>query len=178
MSYAPMDNSQAKKIYPSPLTQQRLKSLYSFDPESGVFTRITHRNRLIPLGSRAGTLTRSRKQYLVIRIDRKLYLCHRLAWLYVYGNFPAGFLDHINGDGTDNRIKNLREVTNVENLQASTRIPKHNTSGFKGVYFNKKTKKWVAGISLEDKRRHLGSFDSPDDAYQCYLDAKSKMHFR
>jgi hypothetical protein len=96
----------------------------------------------------------------------------------VYGNFPAGFLDHINGDGTDNRIKNLREVTNVENLQASTRIPKHNTSGFKGVYFNKKTKKWVAGISLEDKRRYLGSFDSPDDAYQCYLDAKSKMHFR
>ena len=98
------------------ITQLRLKELFSYDESSGIFTRILGHKNGIKAGSVAGCTQKHRKPYLVIRIDRKLYLCHRLAWLYVHGVFPVGVIDHINGDGFDNRIANLRDVTNEQNV--------------------------------------------------------------
>jgi len=161
----------------SKLTQDRLKEVVSYDPLTGIFTRkIDHANGL-KKGVVCGTKIGDRKKYLAIRIDRSLYLCHRLAWLYVTGSFPVGFIDHINGDGFDNRIINLRDVTNEQNVQASLRIPKHNTSGFKGVSWVKASRKWVAGISINNKRKVLGFFMTPEDASSAYLKAKKEMHF-
>lgn len=96
------------------LTQDRLRELLHYDPDTGVFTNIKPRHR-VKVGDIAGS--NSGKGYLQIQIDQKRYSAHRLAWLYTYGRFPEEFIDHINGNPSDNRIVNLREVTQRENLQ-------------------------------------------------------------
>jgi len=159
------------------LTQDELRRLFVYDPETGVLTRrVNHANGL-KAGTVAGTMQRGRARYFVTRINRRLYLVHRLAWLYMHGEWPKGFIDHINGNGLDNRLYNLRDVTNKQNLQASLKPPKSNTSGFKGVYWNKKQSKWVAGISIEGRRKYIGSFDSPEVAHEAYLAKKAEVHF-
>jgi len=161
----------------STLTQEHVKQLFNYDPDSGEFTRkVNHKNGL-KAGEVAGCKIGVREIYLSIRINRKLYLCHRLDWLYVYGNFPFGVIDHINGDGLDNRIANLRDITNEQNIQATLRIPVHNTSGFKGVYLDKKRHKWVAGISIKNKRIVIGSYATAEAASLAYLAAKKEVHF-
>jgi hypothetical protein len=95
------------------LTQARLKELMTYDADTGVFTRIRSVNRA---GRRVSDKL-NRHGYLHFCIDYKMYLQHRVAWLYVYGEFPEGHLDHINRIKTDNRICNLRVVTAFENSQ-------------------------------------------------------------
>lgn len=159
------------------LTQAELKALYSYDPSTGVFTRAVDHANGLKRGSVAGCLQSARIAYRVIKIRRKLYLCHRLAWLYMTGAFPVGVIDHINGDGLDNRFSNLRGVSNCQNLQATLKTPRHNTSGFKGVYWHKQVGRWVAGISLNNKRKYIGAFDSPEEAHEAYLAVKREVHF-
>lgn len=159
------------------LTQARLKELFHYDEATGIFVRRVDNKNGVKAGRISGTTSRARKQYRVIRIDRVLYFCHRLAWLYVHGEFPPGFVDHINGDGLDNRIENLRVVTNAQNVQASLRLPKHNTSGLKGASYNKLTKKWIAGISINNKRKHIGAFETAEQAHKAYMDEKRKVHY-
>jgi hypothetical protein len=148
------------------LTQTRLKELLHYDQETGLFTRLASHKNGLAAGTLAGTKQNNRKPYLVIRIDRRLYLCHRLAVLYITGAFPAELVDHINGDGFDNRWRNLRLVSNVQNLQASLRTPKHNTSGFKGVA--ERQGRFIAGISVDGRRKHIGTFNSAAAAHAAY----------
>ena len=110
--------------------------------------------------------------YCIIRLDDRLYTAHRLAWLYVHGQWPTHQLDHINGNRQDNRLCNLRPATNAENAQNRTR--KSNTSGFPGV--RKTNSKWTAEIKVNYKPIRLGRFDSPEAAYAAYLEAKRKYH--
>ena len=104
------------------LTAVRLRQLLHYDESTGIFTwtelrRGRHRYQM------AGTVLKreGRARYLAIGIDRERYQAHRLAWFYVYGRWPKRLIDHINGDGLDNRIANLREVTDTENLIHRTR---------------------------------------------------------
>ncbi len=160
------------------LTQERLKHVLSYDQETGIFTRnYDHKNGL-KAGSIAGTKMGTRKVYLCVRIDRILYLCHRLAWLYVFGVYPNDIIDHVNGDGCDNRIANLRDVSNEQNVQATLRMPIHNTSGFKGVYWSKRARRWVAGISIKNKRKFIGAFNTAEEASDAYLSTKRLIHFQ
>lgn len=162
-----------------PFAADQLRSLYSYDSSTGVFTRLIDFSNGLKAGSVAGHITRAnRVPYKVIKINKRLYLCHRLAWLFVTGDWPKGLIDHINGDGLDNRFANLRVVTNAQNLQASLKIPKHNTSGFKGASFNSVTGKWVAGISINNKRKYIGSFDCPEAAHKAYMAFKREAHFQ
>lgn len=92
------------------LTQARLKELFHYDKETGAFTHIKAR-RGVRVGKILGCLANN--GYLVIRADGKLYLAHRLAWMYVHGAFPPDQLDHINRMRTDNRLCNLRLATNA-----------------------------------------------------------------
>lgn len=154
------------------LTADRLRELLSYDPDVGVFIRRTCSGGCLP-GSIAGT--DDKEGYLLISVDGRRYKSHRLAWLYVYGAFPLKELDHINQIKDDNRIANLREVTTSENQQNKS-IQSNNTSGFRGVGWNKEKSRWVARIAVNLKRKHLGFFKNLEDAINAYRAAAAVLH--
>lgn len=96
-------------------------------------------------------------------IGGALHTAHRVAWAIHHGKWPTDQIDHINGVKTDNRITNLREVSNQQNQQNAT-MRKNNTSGVTGVYWYKDGKKWHAQIRVGKKRMHLGYFDTLEEA--------------
>ena len=130
------------------LTQARLKELLHYDPENGVFTHIKAR-RGLRSGSLAGGIDKA-EGYLQIMVDGKRYQAHRLAWLYVHGDFPPNDIDHISRVRDDNRICNLRLATRSENMQ-NLSLRSTNTSGHTGVVWCKNTEKWRALIMLNGK---------------------------
>ena len=141
------------------LDQEFLKTLLRYEPETGNFYWRINKGA-IRANSLAGCVTiAQRVPYRVIKINGKLYYAHRLAWLYSYGKWPQLLIDHIDGNGLNNRLSNIREVTNLQNIQATLKLPKHNTSGFRGVSYRKG--KWRSGISIKNRRIEIGIFDSP-----------------
>lgn len=153
------------------LTQSILKEVLHYDPNTGEFRWKINRRR-IKYGNIAGTI---RHDYITIVYEQKQYFVHRLAWLYMTGNWPTNQIDHINGIGHDNRWHNLREATNSQNNQ-NRALSKNNKSGFIGVSWCKQRNKWRAQIKFNNKKMYLGSFECPQEAYQAYLTAKAKYH--
>jgi acylphosphatase len=146
------------------LTQDRLKELLHYCPETGVFTWLNNRGR-VKTGEIAGFIKRNAngKKYVQIVIEGNHYYAHRLAVLYVTGSFPTSVVDHGNGNGSDNAYVNLQTVTQLDN---SHNQKKHrtNTSGFTGVVWNKKDRRWRAVICSNGKHVYLGQYISKDDA--------------
>ena len=153
----------------SKVSHERLRECLDYDPDTGVFTWRggveCHGTRIA--GTRAGN--KSFTGYWRLRIDRKEYDAHRVAWFYVHGYWPR-MLDHINGVRDDNRMANLREATGTDN-RANTKRPKSNTSGVKGVTWNKSAGKWQAAIACQRKHFFLGVFDDIKDAEEAYAKA-------
>jgi hypothetical protein len=147
----------ADRILP---TQERIKELLSYDPDTGVFTWRVNRGKV-----RAGDPTGCPDTYgyLVIGVDRALHRSHRLAVLYMTGAWPTSDVDHINGDPQDNRWANLRSASRTEN-NFNTGLRCNNKSGRRGVHWNPLLGKWRAGGRLRGKTVHLGCFDSLDEA--------------
>lgn len=144
------------------LTQKQLKQHLTYNPDTGIFTRIKFRQRATKFGPSAGTIIRQGEgRYVSICIEYKRYSAHRLAWLYIYGAFPSGIIDHINGNGMDNRISNLRSVTYAENSRNAT-LGKKNKTGVLGVA--KTGKKWGVCIGVNGKCIRLGSYSDFDEA--------------
>lgn len=154
------------------LTAARLRHLFRYNPETGIFTRNVSVSAELK-GSLAGT--RSAKGYLDIAIDRKSYRVHRLAWLYMTGFWPTAQVDHINRDRSDNRWANLREASNAENAQNRSKNS-NNSSGHTGVVWDKGSGKWRAQIKKDWKLRYLGVFDSVEEAAEAYISAKAALH--
>lgn len=154
------------------LTQKQLKEHLSYDPETGIFLRVKNAGRF-----KAGNVlgTKHSTGYIVIRIKDKLYKAHRLSWLYVYGKFPALKIDHINRDGCDNRLENLRLVTQKQNSENRS-LGKNNTSGHPGVSWCIKSCKWRARITVNYKGLHIGYFASLQDAIDAYKDFAARFH--
>src|SRR5262249_8878082 len=149
----------------------RLRELVDYDPHTGIFIR-----KITCRGGSAGSIAGKRhcEGYLQLSIDGRCYFLHRLAWLYVYGEFPSDQIDHINGDRADNRIINLRPATHTENMRNRCRH-RNGSSGFKGVY--RERGKWCARITIRAGRRlYLGRFDTPEEAHAAYFAAAQK-HF-
>lgn len=142
------------------LTQARLKELLHYDPETGRFTRRVSRGGYA-VGSRAGTTTG--RGYLILCVDRKCYLAHRLAFLYMTGSWPPAEVDHINRDPSDNRWENLRLATRQENSW-NIGLRGDNTSGHRGVSWDKENEKWQARGARDGRRVHLGRFESLEEA--------------
>lgn len=156
---------------PKDLTQNRLRQLLSYDPQTGCFLHLKSRG-----GEAAGSVAGSVRPdgYRTISVDYSHYLAHRLVWLYVYGHFPEIQIDHINSIQDDNRLVNLRAATISENL-ANCRLRKDNTSGLKGVSLNK-SGTWTAQISIRGKQTRIGSFMTKERAHQAYL-ARAEREF-
>jgi hypothetical protein len=151
------------------ITQDRLKQLLHYNPDTGKFTRLTKWGRQ-QIGDEPGC--KSKFGYRYIGVEGKGYTAYRLAWLYVYGNFPAGDIDHINRDPTDDRIENLRSVSHSTNLHNTFhRNPK---SGHKGVYKTKENR-WQTRIRINYKMHHLGTFATIEEAVNVYKLAESNL---
>lgn len=150
----------------------RLRELLHYAPETGKFTWIIKPCKKIKAGTEAGCISK----YLYITILRKRYPAHRLAWIYVYGEFPALFVDHINGNPLDNRIENLRQVTTAQNGQNRYKAHSNNAYGKLGLNYDKAKKLWRARIALDGKRIYLGKFKTQEAAYEAYVTAKRELH--
>ena len=149
------------------ITQERLKELLHYNPETGVFTRNWTMGRKARVGSIAGSVRKD--GYRQIQINKIKYLSHRLAWLYMTGSWPKEDIDHINRVKDDNRWENLREASPSQN-QANRKININNSSGLKGVQYRKDNTKnpWQASIECNGKSIYLGYFRTPEEAYLSY----------
>lgn len=156
----------------SDLSAARLRELLHYDPAMGVFTWATARQG-IAIGQAAGCIDKS-TGYRRIAIDGRDYRAHRLAWLYVHGVWPDGDLDHEDTNKDHNWIDNLRPATQSQN-QANTHRHRDNASGLKGVYFYRSRNRWRASISEGDQRKHLGYFDTAEEAHAAYCAAAKKI---
>ena len=142
------------------ITQERLKELLNYNEDTGVFTNLTCRQRARP-GDVSGSI--SGKGYRQIYVDGKSYQGHRLAWLYVYGSFPAGSIDHRDRDKLNNRICNLRDVSHAVNMKNMTKY-RNNKSGTTGVYWNKSKMSWEAAAGVDGRIKYLGRYKDKDYA--------------
>jgi len=148
------------------ITQERLKEVLSYDPDTGVFTWLDS-------GKVAGLP--HTKGYLRMSLDGGKYLMHRLAWLYVHGKFPDNQIDHINHGKKDNRICNLRDVTGSQN-QMNRGVQSNSTTGIKGVYWIKNRNKYRAQIKVMGKITYLGYFVDKMEAARAYMLACKELH--
>jgi hypothetical protein len=149
------------------LTPERLRDLLRYDSETGVWTwKIALRRGWVD--RTAGSTHKSGS--LTIRIEGRGYRAHRLACLYVTGRWPAGQIDHKDGDPGNNRWHNLREATQHQNNGNQKRRP-DNTSGLKGVSWHRLRQKWRSYISVNGRQIHLGSFDTKEAAHAAYCAA-------
>ena len=158
------------------ITEDELKQLLQYNPDTGVFIWLVKRP-CVDAGDVAGTLRKQDgKTYIIISVNGKKYRAHRLAFLYMTGSMPNLLCDHINGDGTDNRWCNLREVDYINNNR-NMRLRVDNTSGTPGVYWNKKDKRWQVSIKVGEKRGYIGQFKTLEEAVEARLNAEREHGF-
>lgn len=155
------------------LTQTRLKELFTYNPNDGLFVRNTSRGC-----ARKGAVSGYKNQYgyIQIIIDRTIYRAHRLVWLYMYGKFPDRPLDHVNHTRHDNRTCNLREVSNKENCKNMS-LSKRNKSGVCGVIWDKNREKWSSSIRVNYKLITLGRFSDINQAIKAREEAEILYNF-
>jgi ribosomal protein S19 len=155
------------------LTQEYLKSILSYDPDTGDWLWLKAKSNSIKPGSAGYWITaRSGKKYRRIVIDKHDYYASRLAFLYITGEMPQLCVDHINGDSEDDRWANLREASIKENTRNVGLT--HNKSGLPmGVSHGTKYK-FNAHIVVDGEGHYLGSFSTPEVAHIAYIEARRK----
>lgn len=149
------------------ISQERVRELLSYDAETGLFTWNKTRTGFARKGSLAGTKTSY--GYIQISIDNVLHKAHRLAWIYVYGESPKMDIDHINGDRSDNRIVNLRDVDKFTNMQNRKAADSDGKSGLLGV--TQRGNVYYARRVINGRHHYLGRHKTPMEAHQAYIDA-------
>lgn len=162
---------QAKKV---PLTQNRLRELLHYEPETGVFTWLVQRGRTASPGSVAGYVASESRR--LIRVDGGHYFAARLAWLYMTGEWPKGEVDHRDTDSLNDRWENLRDVTRVVNQQNMRNPRADSKTGLLGVTRGKRLKGFGARIHVKGKTKWLGTFPTAEEAHAAYVEAKRMFH--
>ena len=157
------------------ITQQELKERLHYDLDTGIFTWLTCKQRSgkVPGDVAGGD---NGNGYVVIKLNKYIYLAHRLAWLYVNGCWPREFIDHQNRVRSDNRYCNLREATRTENKR-NQKIQSNNSTGFKGVCLKKSTGKFRALCGVDGKQHEIGLYDTAEEAHDAYV-AFAKQHHK
>lgn len=161
------------------ITAERLREVLDYNPKTGVFTWRHRFDRERRWNSRLAGKSAGhpcpRLGYVLLKVEGRLCRAHRLAWLYMTGEWPAGEIDHINGDGLDNRFGNLR-VANRSQQSRNTRAHRDSYSGLKGAYWEKRSARWLAQIKHEGKQHYLGKFDTAEEAHAAYCEAARRLH--
>ena len=152
----------------SELTQARLQELLHYDPDTGEFRWRLQKKKNHCAGDVAGC--RMRSEYWTIHIDGRNYRAHQLAWLYMMGEWGRPMIDHRDGDPLNNRWRNLRLASAGNNAANRPRLC-NNTSGFKGVTFNRRRGKGMAQITKDGRRYVPGYFDTAEAAHEAYVAA-------
>lgn len=153
------------------VTQARLQELFTYDAKTGNFFWKISINPRALVGDLAGKSSIN-NGYRQIGIDKHLYSAHRLVWLWFHGSFPKNQIDHINGIRSDNRIENLRDVSQKINTWNLQKAKKNNKSGYLGVDWKSSHKKWRAQIRINGVKKQIGLFDSAEEAHDAYLKEK------
>lgn len=155
-----------------PISAEELRQLVHYDPDTGIFTWLQSKFQPYRIGKRAGS--KMSNGYRRIFIGEKAVTEHRLAWLYMTGKWPQNHIDHINGDRTDNRFCNLRDVSRSTNLHNIARANKNASSKYRGVSPANGT--WTMQILVNGKRIRVPGFSTEEDAARCYLAVKSLIN--
>lgn len=160
------------------LPANEVRDLLDYDPISGVFTWKMRsdgpaRWNAEWVGRQAGSVNHD--GYISIGIRNRRYQAHRLAWAWMIGTWPDRDIDHVDGNRSNNQWQNLRKATKSQNSQ-NTKIPKTNTTGVKGVCYDKNTGKWQSQIRCNGKRMYLGQFASISQAQAAYEMAARRLH--
>lgn len=154
----------------SDLTAERLRSLLSYCRLTGEFRWRVAKDRSIKPGDLAGNMRPN--GYVIIGIDGRYYVAHRLAWLHVTGEWPKSQLDHRDLNKSNNRFVNLREATMSQNC-ANKRCQSNNLCGVKGV--TRVGGRYYARIRKHGILHHLGSFATAEEAGAAYLQAAHRL---
>lgn len=157
------------------ITLDELKDRYSYDPDSGVISRLKRYGR-----SRAviGPITStSREGYVIVNHGQEKFKAHRLAFLFMLGRMPDGDIDHIDGVRSNNKWSNLRAASRSENMK-NIGGRKNNASGFRGVSFYARDGRWKAQAQIDGKKYFLGHFDTPQEASEAYETFAKLTHGR
>ena len=153
------------------LSWEELTKNFRYDPDTGLFTKkaLTKYQKERPAGSNSSS------EDTRICINRRVYFAHRLAWYYMTGSPPEKLIDHINGDKRDNRFCNLREADYSQNMMNS-KLSCANTSGWKGVDWVKRKRRWRATGKIDGKKIYLGLFANKEDAIKKYQEFAKQNH--
>lgn len=155
--------------HPDNALSEKVRKQLEYDPYSGSITWIKN-------GKMAGCV--SKNGYRSIMVAGKHFQAHRIAWFMYYGTWPSMDVDHINGNRSDNRIDNLRDISRRSNIQNMRSPMSNNKSGYLGVLFDKRArfKKWYAMIRHDGKNKCVGYFNTPEEAHEAYVKAKRELH--
>ena len=156
------------------ITQKELKELLHYNPETGVFTWLQKAASNTKIGSVAGC--NHNCGYITIRVRGKLYLAHRLAWLYVAGEWPKKDVDHSDHIRNNNKWDNLLDTVHRVNAKNQSKF-KNNKSGVTGVHWNKNAKKWQSKITVNYKCIHIGYFTDKFESICARKSAENKYNF-
>lgn len=156
------------------LKQERIIDLLDYKEETGDLIWKKRMSSRVPAGAKAGTITKD--GYRATKIDGHWIYAHRVIWIYMYGSLPPEYIDHIDGNKDNNRLLNLRAVTNQENQHNQKITGRKTASGVLGVSFHKKANRWQAAIRIGGEMVYLGLFKTIDLASIAYKSAKKSMH--
>lgn len=162
------------------LNAAKVREMFEYDPLTGRLTwrtdRRCGRGRISALaGTEAGTQRPT--GYRLVNIGGKPMLTHRLAWLHFHGQWPQHDVDHLNGDPSDNRLANLRDVPHIVNLQNRRKAQKGRKHGsLMGTAWHAGTRKWRALIMVGGRQKSLGYYATEEEAHQAYIAGKRRYH--
>lgn len=154
------------------MSGDELNQILSYNKETGEFSWRVKKNGM---KDTVGTISSS--GYKCIGISGKIYKAHRLAWLYTHGVLPKGVIDHINGDKTDNRINNLRDVSSKVNSQNMKRSKNNNSiSTIPGVYQEKRSLRYRVKLKIDGKQKHFGNYITKEEAESVCIEMRRKYY--
>lgn len=149
---------------------ENIREAFEYDAETGVLVRLFKGGHRRTVGTK-----KAHDGYTKVGFNGAEYVAHRLIWWLVHGELPCGFIDHVNGDKSDNRLCNLRLATDAENKR-NVGMRSHNTSGFKGVTWDKTNRRWLAHATFNGRAVHLGRHPTREAAADAYRNFARENH--